>query len=70
MFGRAIEMKLVKERKSNDTEATAPIINTEELVQHVRKLGVDAGKWIAIGVAGYVILDTLRQIAVKSTPEN
>lgn len=66
----AIQMKLVTADQADDN-AVIPTIDPEEIVRHTRAMFKDAAKGVAIVVVSYVVLDTLRQIAVNNTdPSN
>ncbi len=64
MFKRALEVKLVKR---NDTTSSEEIktITVNDVAAAVAHIVDDAGKKIIFGLAAYVIVDTIRQIAVK-----
>ena len=70
MFNRSIQMKLVKTPKNNKTEATTEPTETVDYVQIVRDTTVEVAKVVAVGIAVYVVLDTLRQIAINVAPKN
>lgn len=62
LFNRAIQMKLVKPAVKELEGAKAAEV--QNYVQIARELGFEAGKGIAILIAGYVAIDTVRQVIV------
>ena len=65
MFGRHLEVKLVKNSKET-TEATTPLVNPED----VRRIAKDVVKYVTIGAAALMatatVLDTVSKITVNS----
>lgn len=68
--GYKVETKIVKNNKTSHTNDSTENLSDQDYVQLVRETAPKVAKWIAIGVAGYVALDTLRQVIVNAAPHN
>lgn len=71
MFGNhKVEMRVIK----NDKKTVNPDGTTQDpsvdYLAFAQESIPKVAKWIAIGVAGYVALDTARQVIVNAMPHN
>lgn len=64
MFKRALEVKLVKRNVVSSSEEIKTV-TVNDVAAAVAHIADDVGKKIIFGLAAYVIVDTIRQIAVK-----
>lgn len=69
-FNRTLQVGIVKTPKTATPEAVDQETTPVDYVQIVRETTETVTKYAAIGVAGYVVLDTIRQVLVKLTPEH
>lgn len=69
MFNRSIQMKLVKDNDidSNESFAESSVADTMYIVHETAK---KLGKGAFVLMTSYIVLDTLRQIAVNAAPKN
>lgn len=68
--GRRFQLTILpKTDKTPKTESTASEIASNDYAQIVRESLQTVAKYGAIAVAGYIVLDTGRQCAVKATPQ-
>lgn len=66
MFNRVVEMKIVKKARAHKQEQDQKKeLDSEEKAMMAAYLVDQVGKKIVFGLAAYVVVDTLRQIAVK-----
>lgn len=66
---RSIQVKYVKTPREN-SETTSEPTPSVDYVQIARETAESVGKYVVVGVATYVAVDTLRQVLVKLTPTN
>ena len=71
MFGRHhFEVRVAKDKNPSAIESNIPQQPPVDYAQLVRDTTETVAKYAAIGVAGFVVLDTVRQVLVKLTPQH
>lgn len=71
MFGRHhFEVRVAKDSRNKAIESNIPPLEPVDYEQIIRNTTETVAKYAAIGVAGYVVLDTVRQVLVKLTPQH
>lgn len=66
MFNRTLRVDVVKKAKSADGEIETPELSFEEKAIVMAKIVERGIRKISFGVCMYVVLDTVRQVAVAS----
>jgi hypothetical protein len=66
MFNREVKVDLVKKGKSNKDETNPNYIGFEDKAKIIGGLLDNSVKKIGIAVCAYVLLDTVRKVAVAS----
>jgi len=69
MFNRKLQVDVVKAKKAQNAASELPEISFEDKTEIVVKVVERCIKKIGIAVAAYVVLDTLRKIAVEAASE-
>ena len=70
MFGRTVEMKLVKPAKATNGDSTpAPLVDAET-AEAISNSTLRVVKGVAISVGSLIVLNALCTIAVNAAPKN
>lgn len=66
MFNRTLEVDVVKKGKAPKTESTQPEVDFEEKAKVISGIIENGIKKVGLVVCAYVVLDTVRKVAVAS----
>jgi len=69
MFGRRLQVDVVRAKKAQVTNSDIPEVTFEDKTEIVVKVVERCIRKIGIAVAAYVVLDTLRKIAIEAASE-
>lgn len=66
MFNRTLEVDVVKKGKTPKTEPSQPEVDFEEKAKVISNLLENGIKKVGLVICAYVVLDTVRKVAVAS----
>lgn len=69
MFNRKLQVDVVKTKKTQAKESEIPEPTFEEKTDIMVKIGERLIRKVGFAVAAYVVLDTLRKIAIEAAKE-